>query len=268
MKVYQKDFDGINNPIHTKEAFKKTSKRYGFQSSEKIASYFENNGFELEGVSYGNARGEKQGYQKHIMVFSRPDLIIDGENKLRILALNSHDGSTALKLNLGVYRAICANGLVAGDSFYSQNIRHIGDMKKKVEESLKYVASHLMELKNQVKNMQQVVPDFEQSHDFIVSSAMARLENVKNIHSIELNTVDKARRYADKTNNLWTLFNRVQENCIRGGIKYIKEVEILDAKGKPIGTTLKQGTTRGLTSVDKSLKLNKTIWENSLKMIA
>ena len=81
-------------------------------------------------------------------------------------------------------------------------------------------------------------------------------------------SVDRVRRSADQKSDLWTLFNRVQENTIKGGIHYTKEVEILDVKGNPIGKQLKNGTTRSLSSVDKTLSLNKTLWEYAVKLIA
>ena len=56
------------------------------------------------------------------------------------------------------------------------------------------------------------------------------------------------RRWEDNRSDLWTTFNRVQENVIRGGIRG------KSAKGK---TT----RTREVTGIDGDIKLNQALWK-------
>ena len=71
MKIYQNSNNG-KNPVFQTKAADSTSSKYGFISSENIVSYFQNQGFELDGISYAKTRNpEKQGFQKHIMVKSK-----------------------------------------------------------------------------------------------------------------------------------------------------------------------------------------------------
>ena len=64
------------------------------------------------------------------------------------------------------------------------------------------------------------------------------------------------RRYDDLDRDLWTLFNRVQENLIRGGLSGIRRrnedgVMILNSKPR---------TMRGIRSGDRSIELNADLW--------
>ena len=266
--IYQSN---VNNEVNPMKAVSKIttneSGKYKFLSSENIGKFFEDKGFTLDGASYANCRNpEKIGFQKHIMIFSRPDLSLDDGNKLQLLVTNAHDGSASLKLNLGVYRAICANGLVSGNDMYEQRIRHQGNnIQNQVSDSLYYILDHMTELKNEVATMKNTILSFDQSQQFLKDSADLRLKDI-DVHSVRLDTIDKVRRNGDQGQDLYTVLNRVQESVIRGGIKYKKNTEIVDRFGNKI-KTVKKGTTKKITAIDKSIELNKQLWSNAMELV-
>ncbi|MEZ6593978.1 DUF932 domain-containing protein [Klebsiella pneumoniae] len=55
------------------------------------------------------------------------------------------------------------------------------------------------------------------------------------------------RRYEDKKDDIWTTYQRVQENLIKGGLPGRTE------KGK-------RTTTRPVKAIDGDVKLNKALW--------
>jgi hypothetical protein len=57
----------------------------------------------------------------------------------------------------------------------------------------------------------------------------------------------RPNRQADTAGDLWTTFNRVQENMMRGGLRGRSAV------GKRI-------TTREVTGIDQNIKLNRALW--------
>lgn len=61
------------------------------------------------------------------------------------------------------------------------------------------------------------------------------------------------RRFEDRDPSLWTTFNVVQENLIRGGLK-------------GVGSTGRNMTTRAVASVHENVKLNKALWNLTQKM--
>jgi hypothetical protein len=259
-----------NNPVLQVKKHKQKSEKYQFISSDNIGKFFENEGFTLDGVSYANSRNEdKKGYQKHLMLFSRPDLLIDGDNKLQLLVQNSHDGSSALKINTGVYRAICANGLVSGNDLYSQTVRHIGkSINEQLKESLYYILGHMTSLKNEVETMKKTRLNFNESQRYMKNVVDARFKEIKNIDSIDLSTVDRVRRYQDNENDLFTFFNRCQESIIKGGVKYKTKHDRLDQYNNVIGIKYKNHTSRQITNIKKSIDLNKILWSEAVKLTA
>jgi hypothetical protein len=65
------------------------------------------------------------------------------------------------------------------------------------------------------------------------------------------------RRYDDKGNDLWTTFNVVQENIMRGGLKGMK---------RDNGGRLRRATTRPVKAIDRNIQLNKALWYLTEKM--
>jgi hypothetical protein len=61
------------------------------------------------------------------------------------------------------------------------------------------------------------------------------------------------RRAADTQNDLHTVFNRVQENVIRGGISYTRQ-----GLQRPLPTVHR--STRSVRSVDGDVRLNRALW--------
>jgi len=275
MKIYQNSNNG-KNPVFQTKAADSTSSKYGFISSENIVSYFQNQGFELDGISYAKTRNpEKQGFQKHIMVFSMPDLLIDGGNKLQILALNSHDASQSLRLNVGVYRAVCANGLISGEDIFEERITHIGNFRLKLEEALKKIVHNLPLVKEQIVAMQNKEVSFSDAKSFMRKMVDLRLQGIEGLREVNLATVDQVRRGHDASNDLYTFYNRVQESIIRGGIQYTKEVAQFNEDKSPIlgpnGETvfkLKSNTTREVKDFKRNIELNKALWNEALKLAA
>ena len=74
---------------------------------------------------------------------------------------------------------------------------------------------------------------------------------------IEAHQLLEERRYDDKGNDLWTCYNVVQENTMRGGLK-----------GQTRGRNgrLRNTTTRPVKALDRNIKLNQALWVLTEKM--
>jgi hypothetical protein len=67
----------------------------------------------------------------------------------------------------------------------------------------------------------------------------------------------KEQRYDDKGNDLWTTFNVVQENTMRGGLKGISR----GGDGR-----LRRTTTRSVKGLDRNIRQNQALWFLTEKM--
>jgi hypothetical protein len=67
----------------------------------------------------------------------------------------------------------------------------------------------------------------------------------------------RARRYDDTGPNLWSTFNRVQENVMRGGLHGVTR----DANNRR-----RNMTTREVNGIDQNLSLNRALWTLAQRM--
>ena len=75
---------------------------------------------------------------------------------------------------------------------------------------------------------------------------------------VDIDDVLGVRRAADKGTDLWTVFNRVQENMLQGGII----TSTTDSVGR-----IKLNRTRKVKSIDENIRVNKMLWSLSEAMI-
>jgi hypothetical protein len=118
--------------IFTKVGSKDTSDKYTHIPTDQVIKDMELLGWGVVDAQEVNARttGTK-GFQKHLVVFRNNDVVIHGEDGdtvyPQVLLTNSHDGKNSFQFTAGLFRMICANGLViATDTFEDIKIRHMG----------------------------------------------------------------------------------------------------------------------------------------------
>ena len=70
----------------------------------------------------------------------------------------------------------------------------------------------------------------------------------------------RPRRPEDASSDLWTTFNRVQENVIAGGLSAVQR----DANGRRV----RRVSTRRINGIDQDVRLNRALWELAAKMAA
>lgn len=176
-----------------------------------------------------------------------------------IVLRNGHDGTSAYRLDAGLFRMVCANGLVIGDSrFGSIRIRHslnqIGDV---IEGTFRVIdeATKAVEVASKWSRIQMQVKQIE---DFANEAAKLRLGDEGEAFNV-LRSIE-ARRPEDRSNDLWTIFNRVQETVVRGGFRRDNR-EATNAWTGEGRRPARFVRTRELSAVDTTNKLNKQVWD-------
>lgn len=80
-------------------------------------------------VTRGGARLQYEAILPSVTVEVRP-----GDHmQLRIIAVNSYDGTHVLQATFGAFRLICSNGAMTGKSFVNMQQRHVGAIGIKVD---------------------------------------------------------------------------------------------------------------------------------------
>lgn len=209
----------------------------------------------------------KEGFQKHMVRLAHNDLKLLNVNDSRpeIVIVNSYDGMSSLKVMLGIFRLICSNGMIVGSTFAGFRIRHVGDIHEDIDNALVRIAGKLPEISEKINQYSGLILNSTQQQDFVNEAAKIVLP--ENAINVNLWSVDRVRRMADKGASLWHTFNRVQEAALRGGIKYQVDKDIMH-NGLLVGTQRVNNTTRAIKSIDRQVEVNQALWDLTEKFAA
>jgi hypothetical protein len=178
-----------------------------------------NLGWEVSKVQEVKAR-KGVGFQKHLLVFRHPDIMIKGANgddaQPQILLTNSHDGKAAFNFRVGIFRFICSNGLVVSDAdFENVSIRHMNYTFETLQTKVNEMISKLPGLVQKINLFKSTQLTENQMQEFATKAAALRSKETINIMDVL-----KAERVEDEGNDLWAVFNRVQEKIVGGSYVY------------------------------------------------
>lgn len=237
------------------------SKQYRVLTTGDAVAVLEKQGYTVRTVQAARVtQPEREGFQPHVVRLQHAELNRDLSPGLfpEIVLRNSYDGTSALKLSLGIYRLVCSNGLVAGTSFEEYRVTHRGDALAQLERALKATAAAAGHLTAEVNMMQTTVLTPAQQENLAVDTALALVKNKDAVLDVQTGDVLRARRLADQENDAFTVLNRIQENVLRHGFLF----KVLDEYGRP--TWKKQ---RAIRSMSRAHTFNQLIWDNTVNLI-
>ncbi len=188
----------------------------------------------------------KREHAKH-MVRLRHASQIEAPEANEIVLLNSHDGTSSYQMIAGVFRFVCSNGMVCGDMQSDIRVRHSGNIVDNVIEGAFRVLEGFELVDSQKDGMKALTLNEGEQGAFARAALALRYETDIAPAPITEAQLLYPRRQADNKGDLWTTFNRVQENMMRGGIN-----------GRT--ATNKRMTTRAVAGIDSGIKLNRGLW--------
>jgi hypothetical protein len=176
------------------------------------------------------------GFQKHLVVFRNNDVVINGDDGdtvfPQILLTNSHDGKNAFTFTAGLFRMICENGLVIStQQFEDVKMRHMGYTFEDLQKNIREMVEKLPLTVESMNKMKQVELTPEQTIEFAQKSLAARFsqEEIDNIE-VDFDELLEPTRSEDRGNDLWSVFNVVQEKLIHGMFNYKYGVKVRKAR--------------------------------------
>ena len=198
----------------------------------------------------------KTPFKKHMIRFRNEDnLSISkeiGDTHPEILLTNSHDGSCSFKFHVGLFRLVCSNGLVIADQTFDEfRVMHKGFQKEDILKVVQMTTEKIPMVVGRVQDMMSKELSKTQQYDFAKLVADHRWGEDK---LIDVNQILKIRREEDAGDDLWSVFNRVQENLLSGGILTITPKD----NGK-----VRRSRSRAIRSIDQNLEVNKMLWNLS-----
>jgi hypothetical protein len=201
--------------VFTTEKASHLSDKYVQTPTSRVVEDLMNLGWVVTKVQEVKSRKYK-GFQKHLVVFRNPDIMIKGENGddsfPQILLTNSHDGKAAFNFRVGIFRLVCSNGLVISDAdFNNVSIRHTNYTFESLQTKINEIIAKLPGLVNKINVFKAKTLTEVEMNDFATKASQLRTKKTVNIMDVL-----SATRTADQGNDLWVVFNRVQEKILGG----------------------------------------------------
>ncbi len=207
------------------------------------------------------SRKNNAAVKKHLIQFFNPNIVIyNDEGKIdmypTLLLINSHDGSTAVRFEMGVFRMVCENGLVIKSvDFGGFKMRHMGYSFEDLRNYISKLVNTMPTMVDNLNKFSQVEMTPEQQQEFAIKAVEARFGEEKQIPDAEIKNLLIAERKADEGNSVWVVLNRVQEKLTSGGFGY------LNAKGK-----LRK--SRAVKNFTQDVDMNQKLWAIAEEYIA
>jgi len=224
------------------------SEKYAFIPTIEVVDMFRSNGwYPVEAKESFVRLSHNQGYQKHLIRFRHlSDFLSEKEEAVEIVLTNSHNRTSSFIIQAGVFRFICGNGLVVANNIFEKiSIRHIGFKEVAVKEAIERIVSNTDKINSKIELYKQIELNYTEELSLARAAKDIRF---KPYQEIDIYTLIKSHRKEDNANDLWTVFNRIQENAIRGGVR-----------GKNIITN-RNFTSKPIKSIDSLISINEKLF--------
>ena len=228
------------------EAHESRGERYAFIPTLDVLDGLRREGFQPFEVRQTRVRDQgRREHTKHLVRLRHAGGDFSGPEAGEIVLLNSHDGTSSYQLLAGFFRFVCSNGLIAGDVTNDIRIRHSGNVVGDVIEGSYRVLDNIRALEDRIGAYKGTTLNHVEATEF--SRAAAELRWGPGADANRERQLLYVRRDDDRDLTLWNVYNRVQENLIRGGLSG------RSANGR-------RTTTRAVTGVSEDVRINRGLW--------
>jgi len=235
--------------------------RYQFMPTYKVVEGLRANGFMPYSARQSSTRiGDVMGV-RHEVRFRHVDTIehlkrthtpgvhnfLNDEVWDELALVNSHDGSSTFEMFQAAFRLACSNGLIvsAGTAGDRLSVRHTGNIVDNVIEGATRILADTDLVREARDSMRGVVLDQDERQAFAQAALTLRYGDLVPITPA---AILAPRRAGDKDPTLWNVFNVVQENMVKGGVR-----------GHTVNTGRRM-TTRGITGITQDIAVNRMLW--------
>lgn len=238
------------------------SERYTLASTETLIDDMAKLGWGVTDCKQQRANKRSNVRSFHMVSFQNPDVYIEGEGGNieaypRVIITNSHDGFHSFKFMIGLYRLVCSNGLIiATQEFANVSIRHIN---YEFEELRRIVAQAIEATRKNVEvmnAMQETTLTAEQKADFATKAVAIRKgvkaeDKMPKLTEEDVEDILSPVRDEDKGDDLWSVYNVLQEKMMKGDFHFGKTKLGKNRKARPI------------TGAAKDIEVNQKLFETA-----
>ena len=240
--------------IFAEEKHGSRSDKYTYIPTIEVVNGLRKEGFQPFLATQSRARDEnKRNFTKHMIRLRHANQLADKET-YEIVLINSHDGTSSYQMMCGIFRFVCQNGMVLGDTVEDIRIPHRGDIVSDVIDAAYSIVDDFDTAKESIETMKSTHLTLPEAEAFAAAALTLKYDDIEKAPISPVQALS-VRRRADEEKDLWTTFSRIQENVIKGG-----------QRGRSV--TGKRVSTRPVKSIDNNIKLNKALWVLATQMAA
>jgi hypothetical protein len=247
--------DQLPASVVAEHAWSQVSASYKFLSTLDVVHALADVGLHPYLVKQSGTRIEgKEGYTKHLMRFrSSNTQALAGNVYPEVVLINAHDRASSFILELGLFRLVCSNGLVVSFGNWGKcRIRHIASSITDVLLGASAIVEQFPMIESHVSRMQSVMLSPTQAIEFATRAMDLRWESDKTPY--EANRLLQTRRIEDKGIDLWSTFNVIQENLLRG--QHVSRWGRFHHTGERV-----ERSSREVKSIDMEMSINRGLWQ-------
>jgi len=237
------------------------SNKYLFVNTETIIDDLEKLGWlPVQAAQRKGRKKEGTIFSKHMVAFQNPEIKItskDGDDAFpRILLTNSHDGMQAFKFSVGIFRLVCSNGLVVADEKFSDfKIKHKGYSFEELRNVVRQAVEDLPNRVQVMNDMKSRILTVTEKRKLAIDAMLIRAGvNTLQYDEETIDEILEPKRKADKGDDLWRVFNVIQEKVTQGEF----HAALKGAKVRKV---------RKIKSFEKDMKVNKELFKLATALV-
>ncbi|EKN6414374.1 DUF945 domain-containing protein [Yersinia enterocolitica] len=224
------------------------SQRYAYIPTATVLTELRKEGFQPFMVTQTRTRHEdRRDYTKHMIRLRHASQINARGEANEIILLNSHDGTSSYQMLAGMFRFVCSNGLVCGNTVADVRVPHKGDVAGQVIEGAYQVLHGFDRALESRESMQAITLEEGEAEVFARAALSLKYDDPDKPAPITESQILMPRRFDDRRPDLWSVFNRTQENLTKGGLH-----------GRSANGRRQQ--TRPVQGIDSDIRLNRALW--------
>jgi len=237
-------------------AHESLSSKYTFIPTERVLSGLMCAGFLPVDARQARSRRRSPVHARHILRLRRRYETVQLRDSIpEIVFLNSHDGSSAYQLRMGLFRVVCTNGMIVSrGAFPAYCVSHRGNVVDEVVAAALNIAERFDSLAVRVEQMENRRMFMDEQIGFAERALALRFDDALQA-GMQPSALLAVRRVEDARDDLWSVLNRVQENLLRGGL----------SRHSATGRLTR---TRRISSIREDVRINSGLWDLASGMLA
>jgi hypothetical protein len=216
----------LSENIHHWPAATTSATRYKPVSTLDLIDTLGERGFKVRNIAGAYSSKSFKAHGRHTVELVNAQASLDiGGTFPQIRITNSYDGKSGLRIEAGIFRLVCSNGLTNLLSGTVDSYRHLAG----IEGALDYVdtfAAHWETVGDKIEHMQQIELPREKEEKLARAFAILRQQEIWgskfniNTFNVAAETMLTPVRPADSGSDSWTTFNILQEKVLTGGYSH------------------------------------------------